>query len=325
MNYDLLVIGNSRAGAERAAAEALAGRRVALLKSVEKTVRLDVMQTSAEIIVASDNVSMRAWRAEVDRLTRSEMAAEFERLAELGVEQIVGSARFVSPTVVEATFGAERRRVEASDFVLACETRSRRPNFLFANDRCTVVAEDLLKLTDLPRSAVVVGAGATGLSTAVTLATLGVEVVVVDNHATLLELCGLFDSTFDALQTRDVAFRLEDEAIGVTAQPDLQAAVRLASGRQIVADSIVVCVGSEGMVEGLNLEAAGVGVDDRGRVWCDRNGKTWAKQISAVGPIVGAPREFNVPSIDVFSFLSGSGRAASSMTDRLKIARALQS
>lgn len=304
MKYDLIVIGNSREGVEHAAAEARSGRRVTLIRSLEELVSLEVMRSAAQRVAASSEVSMRAWRAEVARLNRAQMSAEIDRLDDLGVERIVGSTRFISSSAVEVMVGADRHRIEGREFVLACETRSRRPNFLFANGRGTVAAEDLLTLPDLPRSAVIVGAGSSGLSAAMTLATLGGEVTVVDNHATLLEVCGLFDSTFDALQSLNVAFRLEDEAIGVTARPDSRAAVRLASGHQIVGDSVVVCVGRQGMIEGLNLDEAGVGVDDRGYVWCDRDGKTWAKQISAIGSIVGSPRESNAPSAE--QFLSAS-------------------
>ena len=312
MYYDILIIGNSREGAERAATEAEHGRRVALVRSQEVPVALDVMQRAAQGVAGANDVSLGAWRAEVGRRKEVESAAEFDRLKALGVDQIFGSTRFVAPAAIEVASADDLRHVESSDIVLACGTRSRRPRFLFADERFAVTAETVLNLTDLPVSAVVVGAGETGLSMAITLATLGVRVVVVDQHTTLLELCGLFDATFDAVQTLDIAFRLEDEVIGVTAGPGVQAAVSLASGRRIVADKVFACVGREGMTEGLNLESIGVGVDEHGRVWCDRRGRTWVKQISAIGDVAGVPRDAVTASGELTPSMSASGRGHSS-------------
>ena len=50
---------------------------------------------------------------------------------------------------------------------------------------------------------------------------------------------------------------------------------------------VAVCVGRVGNTESLHLEAAGVGLDERGRVWCDANGGTWASHITAAGDVVG--------------------------------------
>ena len=89
------------------------------------------------------------------------------------------------------------------------------------------------------------------------------------------------------MQSLDIAFRLGDEMIGVETRGDDSVAVRLASGKVFIAQTALVCVGRVGETESLNLEAAGVGVDERGRVWCDAKGGTWASHITAVGNIVG--------------------------------------
>ena len=66
---------------------------------------------------------------------------------------------------------------------------------------------------------------------------------------------------------------------------------RLASGRVVTADTILICVGRAGKTNGLRLEAAAVGLDDRGRLWCDEQGQTWAPGITAVGDVAGASRQ----------------------------------
>lgn len=87
-------------------------------------------------------------------------------------------------------------------------------------------------------------------------------------------------------QAHDIAFRLGDEVIGIEPS-DRQAVVRLASGRVLKGDAALVCAGREGRTDGLDLESVGVGLDERGRVWCDARGRTWNPQITAVGDVVG--------------------------------------
>ena len=289
MDYELLVIGEERDGIEQAISYARDGYRVAVVKSPEPIPQMDVMREAVDNSMGRKRLTMDSWKAEISRLHHSRLLAEKNELESAGVEQICGQARFVSPTTVEIQDKGERRIVSSSQTVLACGTRSWLPVSLQGDNRLIGGVELLLGLKDIPRSTIVVGGGESGLSAAILLATLGVEVSVVDEHVTLLELCGLFEARFDAAQSLDIAFRLDDEVIGTEIRPDLQAAARLSSGRILVADIVLVCVGKEGRTEGLNLEAAGVGVDERGRVWCDAEGQTWAPQISAVGDVIGFP------------------------------------
>ena len=95
------------------------------------------------------------------------------------------------------------------------------------------------------------------------------------------------DARLFEMQSLDIAFRLGDEVIGVETRGDNRAAVGVARGKVFVADVVLVCVGRIGETDRLNLEAVGVGLDERGRVWCDADGGTWASHIKAVGDVVG--------------------------------------
>jgi NAD(P) transhydrogenase len=295
MDYDLLVIGEDRCGIERAMASARSGDRVGVVKPRNSMTSLDTMRLAAFNIAENGRTSMAAWRAEAARLNGCQCFAENAELDAAGVELIYGSASFKSSSIVEVRGRDDRREVSCREFVLACGCRSRLPRYLQENGRFVVTLETLLNLNDVPRSMIVVGGGESGLSAAIMLAGLGVEVTVVDEHATLSELCGLFDAKFDAIQTLNIAFRLDDEVVGTELRPNRQTAVRLASGRVLAADAVLVCLGKEGNTEGLNLDAVGVGIDEHGRVWCDPDGQTWTSHISAVGDVVGFPQSSVVP------------------------------
>lgn len=292
MNYDLMVIGNGAEAVEQALAAARGGEFVALVRPQENTrprVSMEVLRQAAGCLIGAGAVCMNDLRREVNQIESTRWNAERAKLENLGVDIIAGRVRFSDASTVEVADGGDVELVRAERIVLACGTRASRPSHLGFDDRRIIDADSLLSLEELPTSLIVVGAGGTGLEMALVLATLGVEVTVVDEQANIFEVCGglLGDERLFALQTLDVAFRLGDEVIGAEVRGDNRAVVRTASGRTFAAEAVLVSVGREGATDGLNLEAAGVGLDERGRVWCDADGGTWAAHITAVGGLVG--------------------------------------
>ena len=290
MNYDLLVVGQSREGVQRAISVAQSGRRAAIVKVPHPAFSLDLMSAALQNLDGQGPVTMDSWRAEVTRLTRCQTLTDDSELNRAKVARLEGASRFISRTQVDVANGNESQIVSASEIVIACGTRSWRPECLRGDPRFVLTVESLLRLRDIPQTIIVVGAGESGLSAATMFATLGVEVTVVDEHVNLLDVCSESEAPIDAAQSLNIAFRMNDEVIGTELLPDLQVAVRLASGRTLVADAILVCVGLEGNTAGLDLESVGVGVDERGRLWCDSFGRTWSSSITAIGDVVGFPR-----------------------------------
>ena len=288
MNYDLLVIGNEREGIERAFSSARSGRNVAAAEDEAiASPSLELLHAAAENLVASGDVSIESWRAEVERLTCCQAESDHAEMDRLGIERMSGTILFDSDASVNIASGGKNRLVSAMEIVVACGTRSRQPASFHMDGRFVLGIESLLAMPAIPHSVVVVGAGSTGINAAILLSKLGIEVTVVDEHEHLHDICGMFDGSFAGVQHLNIAFRLGEEVIGTGLRADMSAVVRMNSGRVLTADAILVCVGREGKTESLNLEAAGVGLDERGRVWCDGQGRTWAKRIVAVGVVAG--------------------------------------
>ena len=63
----------------------------------------------------------------------------------------------------------------------------------------------------------------------------------------------------------------------------------LESGKQIVSHAVMYCVGRTGNTESLNLAAAGLEADERGRLGVDENYETAVEGIYAVGGVIGFP------------------------------------
>ena len=62
------------------------------------------------------------------------------------------------------------------------------------------------------------------------------------------------------------------------------------SGKQIAADKALYSVGRQGVTDGLNLDAAGLSADARGRIKVNENYQTCVENIYAVGDVIGRLR-----------------------------------
>lgn len=286
MIYDQLVLGNGRDAVSAALSGARTGLRVALAVPADTPsdwVSAKVLRQAVDRLIPTGYVSMSALRREVGGLIDAQRDADRNELSRWGVERFTGQARLVSADSV--VIGDSILRAGA--IVLACGTRTAPFGHVPFDGQIVLAAEQLLAREELPRSMIVVGAGESGLEHAVVLATLGVRTTVVDDHVNMFDLCGgLMRLPLFEAQAHDIAFRLGDEVICIEPS-DRQAVVRLASGRLLKGDAVLVCTGREGRTDGLDLESVGVGLDERGRVWCDARGRTWNPQISAVGDVVG--------------------------------------
>lgn len=292
MNYELLVIGNGREAIDGAIASARRGQRVALVETkavVSEAASIEVLRQAVNHLAKVGSTSMSELRNEVDRIGRCQRAADRAELECLGVDVFSGDVQFVAADTVEVRSGDDVISIQADNVLVACGTKSARPGHIRFDGRLVVDVESLLTLDELPRSMIVVGAGETGLDYALLLGSLGVDVTVIDEKANAFDVCGglMDDARLFEMQSLDIAFRLGDEVIGVETRTDDRTAVRLASGKVFVAEAVLVCVGRVGQTGALNLEAAGVGLDERGRVWCDADGGTWASHIKAAGDVVG--------------------------------------
>ena len=279
--------------------------RGALPTRLNDGITIDVLRQAASRLNGAGPVRMSELRDEADRIASEHWSADRLKLECLGVEVYCGDVRFVGEREVEVSglvdamggqidSSSSRQILTARRIVLACGTRSIRPSHVQFDSRRILDIESLLMLDKLPESMIVVGAGGTGLDYAMLLGSFGVDVTVIDEKANVFDVYGglMNDQRLCEMQSLDIAFRLGDEMIGVETRGDdsrdvYSVAVRLASGKVFVAQTALICVGRVGETESLNLEVAGVGLDERGRVWCDANGGTWASHIQAVGEIVG--------------------------------------
>jgi NAD(P) transhydrogenase len=208
------------------------------------------------------------------------------------VELYVGHARFVDDrsVLVEDPSRAERITVSGRHFVIATGTKPARPPGVEFDDNRVLDSDGILDLKTIPSSMVVVGAGVIGIEYASMFAALGTKVTVVEKRDAMLEFCDpeIVEALRFHLRDLAVTFRFGEEVTGVDVGSS-GTVTTLASGKQIPADTVMYSAGRQGQTDHLDLAAAGLEADNRGRIFVDDNYQTKVDHIYAVGDVIGFP------------------------------------
>jgi NAD(P) transhydrogenase len=180
-------------------------------------------------------------------------------------------------------------QIEADKIILATGTRPRRPSDIRFNENNIVDSDSLLRMTRIPPTLCVMGAGVIGCEYASIFSQLGTKVSIVDRRTDLLrgvdsEIVALLQAK---LESTHVKFLL-----GVTpTTPQLRGNQVLLNidGVDSLFDSLLYCMGRIGNVESLALNKAGLSSDSRGLLEVNRNFQTQVPHIYAVGDLIGSP------------------------------------
>lgn len=312
--YDLVVIGSGPGGQKAAIAAAKLGKSVAVIERglmlggvcvntgtiPSKTLREAVVyltgMSQRELYGASYRVKEKITPADLLARTQHVIGREIDvvrsQLLRNRVELYVGHARFVDAHTlqVEDPSRAESVSVSGRNVVIATGTKPLRPSGVEFDDSRVLDSDGILDLKTIPTSMVVVGAGVIGIEYASMFAALGTKVTVVEKRPTMLDFCDpeIVEALRFHLRDLAVTFRFGEEVTGVDVG-STGTLTTLASGKQIPAETVMYSAGRQGQTEHLNLEAAGLEADARGRIFVDDDYQTKVDHIYAVGDVIGFP------------------------------------
>ena len=315
-DFDLFVIGSGPAGQRAAIQAAKLGRRVGVAERMDavggvclhhgtipsKTFREAALHLSGfrergvygssykvkQDITMSDLLFRAGW------VIRNEVDVIRHQLSRNGVELFSADASFAGPNTVrlvgEPQVGS--RDVTAEKIIVACGTNATRdPRFPF-DGQSVFTSDDILGLEALPRSIAVIGGGVIGCEYATIFSALGVRVTLIEKRDRLLDFVDheIVDELVHEMRCNRVTLRLGEAVESIeTRKAGSRVEVHLESGKVVHADKALYAIGRSGAVETLNLAAAGLEADGRGRLKVDEIFRTSAPHIHAVGDVVGFP------------------------------------
>ncbi len=311
--YDLIVIGSGPAGQRAAVQASKCGHRVAVVEQravvggvcintgtiPSKTMREAVIHLSGydcqgmyggnfrpkEKVTVSD-LGMR-----VNQVIKTEADVTESQLARNGVEVVHGQASFLDATHVQVNSKVATFQLEAPFVLIATGTKPSVSPLVPINGRNIVNSDQVLEMPELPKTLIVVGGGVIGVEYTCMFAVLGVRVILVEKRSRLLEFADseIVEALSYHLRDRRVTMRLNEEVASVEEASEGGVIANLKSNKRIFGDALLYAVGRQGNVDDLNLPAAGLQPDARGRLAVDSEYRTAVPNIYACGDVIGFP------------------------------------
>ncbi|MBV9303807.1 MAG: Si-specific NAD(P)(+) transhydrogenase [Acidobacteriaceae bacterium] len=314
-HYDLVVIGSGPAGQRAAIQGAKIGKRVALIEKREviggvcintgtipsKTMREAVLHLSGynyqNIYGVSYRVKEKITMADlafrVQHVIKTEVDVTQAQLSRNGIEVLTGTATFKDATTVLITNSRGTAEITADKIVIGTGTKPAVSPKVPINARTIINSDQILEMPSIPRALIVVGGGVIGVEYTCMFAALGVRVTLIERRPRLLEFADqeIVEALSYHLRDHRVTMRLNEEVESVAESADGGPGViaYLESKKKVSSDSLLYAVGRQGNVDELNLGAAGIDADSRGRIKVNEHYQTVQPNIYAVGDVIGFP------------------------------------
>ncbi|MDQ3441557.1 MAG: Si-specific NAD(P)(+) transhydrogenase [Planctomycetota bacterium] len=323
--YDLVVIGSGPAGQKAALNAAKLGKRVALIEREHlvggvcihtgtipsKAIREAVLHLTGireravygNAYAVKRNITMSDLLYRCRHVVQTEVDVIRSQMSRNGVNMLFGTASFVDANTLRVTSkqdidgdgAADSYEVKAEHILIAVGTEPARPKDVPFTPNKVIDSNELINLAELPKSMIIVGGGVIGTEYACMLAATGVHVTLVESRPKLMEF--IDDELAESLQfrLRDMGIRLRlgesvdhiDLVGGGERGGHVEATMK--SRKKLTAETLLYAIGRQGATDGLNLAAAGLGADNRGRLKVNETYQTDVPHIYAAGDVIGFP------------------------------------
>ncbi len=313
-SFDLIVIGSGPAGQKGAICAAKLRKRVAIVDRAvmiggvcvhtgtipSKSIREAIFQLTGNAVKTfyghsyrgKGEVSVQDLAASVKGIVTRETDVVRSQLRRNGIVVFQGMAQFADPHTIEVQGEADKVTLRGENILIACGTRpARNPEIPFDGKRI-LDTDEFTRIGALPREIIVVGAGVVGLEYCSFMAAMGAEVTLIDQRPVMLDFVDreIVEALAYHLRQMGTTFRLGEKvtSVGIDEKRD-RVFAELESGKRVQGDMLLYSVGRQANGDLLQLEAAGLEPDSRGKIKVNANYQTDAAHIYAAGDIIGFP------------------------------------
>ncbi|RUA16251.1 MAG: dihydrolipoyl dehydrogenase [Flavobacteriia bacterium] len=202
-----------------------------------------------------------------------------------------GLGSFKDATHINIEKDGKTETIEAKNIIIATGSKPSTLPFIQLDKERIITSTEALKLKEVPKHLIVIGGGVIGLELGQVYKRLGSEVTVVEYMDRIIP-------TMDAALSKELMKVLKKQKMSFNLSHKVKAVER--KGKEVIVkaddkkgeevvltgDYCLVCVGRRPYTDGLNLEAAGVKLDDRGRVAVNDHLQTNVSNIYAIGDVI---------------------------------------
>ncbi|MFI1743436.1 dihydrolipoyl dehydrogenase [Thalassobellus sediminis] len=187
--------------------------------------------------------------------------------------------------------GEETTEVEAKNTIIATGSKPSSLPFISIDKERVITSTEALKLKEIPKHLIVIGGGVIGLELGQVYKRLGAEVSVVEYADRIVP-------TMDKGVSKELNKVLKKQKFKINTSHQVKSVERVGDEVIVKADNkkgeevefkgdyCLVSVGRKPYTDGLNAEAAGVKLTDRGQVEVNDHLQTSASNIYAIGDVV---------------------------------------
>ena len=312
--FDLIVIGSGPAGQKAALAAAKQHKRVALIDRRQlvggcclhtgtipsKTLREAVVYFTGYGVRSfygasyqvKEHISPQDLTDRIQYVIKQELDVISGQMKRNEINMYSGTAHFESPHVVTVKTAPNNSiELNGKKILIAVGTVPTRPSHIPFTPGRIIDSDEILHLQEIPRSLVVVGGGVIGAEYGSIFATLGVEVTLVESRDRILDFADreIVENLIYHMRSQDIVLRLGEAVTRVFVEDEHRVVTELESGKRIISEALLYSVGRQGATAPLNLKAAGLQTDKRGRIKVNECYQTEVDHIYAVGDVIGFP------------------------------------
>jgi NAD(P) transhydrogenase len=311
--YDLAVIGSGPAGQKAAIAAAKLGKKVAVVDRQEmvggvclhtgtipsKTLREAILYLSGfrersfygKDYAVKQDISVADLAFRVQKVRTREMEVIRAQLKRNHVITIDGTGRFQDPHTLAVKSTEGETTVRAEHFLIACGTRPAHSASVPIDGKRVIDSDQLRQVDRFPSELIVVGAGVIGLEYASMFAALNIKVTIIEQRPTMLDYADreIIEALTFFMRQRGATFRLGEKVVSVENESGQPVVANLESGKRVRGDAVLYAVGRQTNADLLDLPAAGLSADERGRLKVNEFFQTSVPHIYAAGDVIGFP------------------------------------
>ena len=207
------------------------------------------------------------------------------------IDVFEGLGSFKDKTHINIDKDGETQTIEAKKTIIATGSKPANLPFIELDKERVITSTEALKLKEVPKHMIVIGGGVIGLELGQVYRRLGAEVTVVEF---LDRIIPTMDSALSkelqkVLKKQGVKFHTSTKVKSVERNGDeiiIKADDKKDKEIELKGDYCLVSVGRRPYTDGLNAEAAGVELDDKGRVKVNDHLQTNTDNIYAIGDVV---------------------------------------
>jgi dihydrolipoamide dehydrogenase len=314
MKYDLIVIGSGPGGYVGAIRAAQLGMKVAIIEKyntlggtclnvgcIPSKALLDSTEhfhnaaenfTEHGIEIGSLKANMKQMvKRKNDVVDQTCKGVEF-LMKKNKIDIHIGLASFISKNVISVASADGKKEIEGSKIIIATGSKPITPAIFNYDKKRVITSTEALNIDTIPKKLVVVGGGVIGLELGSVFARLGTSVDVVEFMDRILPTMDTDCSKelTRSLKKLGVNFYLSHSVTGVKATKTSCTVEVQKKGSEetfeIKADYCLVAIGRRPYTDGLNLEAAGVKLDEKGRIDINEHLETNIPGIFAIGDVI---------------------------------------